>query len=98
MNLSQRVGAFFVLTSAAVVTFLHSPWTGYETTHYFSIGSYSSISDLGFFDWNTKSPVVFWFGRIGNVLPSLGLIAVIGAAWHRIFRDSATMAEPSSDA
>ena len=85
MNTTQRIGLFFSMAAIAATIFFHSPWTGYEITRTSNFGMLSTY-DLDFLDWHTSSPVIYWFARLGNVLPTIILILVLCVSWLFIFR------------
>jgi hypothetical protein len=88
MNNLQRTGAFVTVALAVVVVVLHSPWEGYTTTSYGSLGGYNFDTPLSFLEWRTNAPVVFWFGSVLHLLVALFAVGLLSAAWHYIFRSS----------
>ena len=91
MNTLQRAGAFVSIALVLGIVVAHSPWEGYWTISYSSLGgaNYSSVGELSFLDWNTRAPLVLWFGPIRNVLVSLVVVGLLSGAWQFLFRGQA---------
>ena len=70
MNSNQRLALLVAFAAGLILTFLHSPWTGYFA------GEYTPFSE-----WQTVSPLVYWLGLLPNFLASLALVATLACLW-----------------
>ena len=95
MNRKQWHGIYVALAALAVVIFLHSPLTGYQTSFYFEYTK--SSGDLPFWEWRAKAPLLPWLGSLENLAASVLLIAVLLAIWVVANRQEAKQ-PPRSDA
>jgi hypothetical protein len=84
-NKSQKIAIFVTATIFIFLFFAHSPWTGYVTQQYSSNPFGSGFSDLDFWDYYTRDPLLPWFAPLKHVLPVFFLTASVSALFYWLF-------------
>jgi hypothetical protein len=95
MTSKQWQGIYAALAAFLLLVFLHSPWSGYETTWYVQFTN--SMGNLPLWEWHTIEPILPWLGSLKNLAASTVFIALLGAVWI-VANRPASKGTPPSDA